>query len=268
MARYIPDISTQRWVIVASGRISRPDDYKGGGTPACVFCPGNEGMTPPEVYRVGGERPNEPGWQIRVVPNKYAITDIHEVIIHSPDDKLDIPDLTPEQMHLLMETYRNRFNAHKEEGNVLIFCNKGENAGASLHHPHSQLVVVPKQIQLDILHRESFHNIITETDAYTVYCPEFSQWPYEIWIAPKLPGKFFGETNDEELRELGKLLQLMLQKLSGMFEGLNYNYYIHHDRNWYLRIIPRLIHRAGFELGTGLSVNIKDPADAAEELKK
>ena len=47
----------------------------------------------------------------------------------------------------------------------------------------------------------------------------------------------------------------------------SYNFYIHHAKNWFLRIIPRLVHRAGFELGTGLSVNVIDPTIAAEELK-
>ena len=46
-----------------------------------------------------------------------------------------------------------------------------------------------------------------------------------------------------------------------------YNFYIYHGPDWYLRIIPRLVHREGFELGTGLSVNIVDPSVAAQEYK-
>lgn len=266
MARYIPDISTQRWVIIAPGRIARPSDQAGAARP-CPFCKGNESLTPPEVYRVG-DITNPTEWKVRVVPNKYPITDIHEVIIHSQDDKADIPDLSVEQLQNLMRTYRQRYNAHREDGNVLIFCNYGERAGASLKHPHSQLVVVPHQIRLDILNRESITNVFLTTDNYTVYCPEFSQWPYEVWITPKITGRSFGDTGDEELNDLGTILQHTIKRLRDKFEDLNYNYYIHHGHDWYVRIIPRLIHRAGFELGTGLSVNIKDPAEVAQELKE
>lgn len=266
MARYIPDISTQRWVIVAPGRIARPSDEE-EKTATCPFCPGNESLTPPEVYRVGDI--NTPSaWQVRVVPNKFPITDLHEVIIHTQSDTADLPELSREQMQHLMQTYRQRYNTHREDGNVLLFCNYGERAGASLHHPHSQLVVVPNQIRLDILHRETINNVILATNYFTAYCPEFSQWPYEVWITPKITGKPFGDTSDEELADLGQILQSMIRKLHEKFEELNYNYYIHHEKEWYLRIIPRLVHRAGFELGTGLSVNVKDPADAAQELKE
>lgn len=266
MARYIPDISTQRWVIIAPGRILRPSDHKDTAQ-ACPFCQGNEQLTPPEVYRVG-DISKQTDWKVRVVPNKFPITDIHEVIIHSPDDTADLPELSQEQVQHLMQTYRQRFNTHREDGNVLIFCNYGERAGASLRHPHSQLVVVPQQIRLDILHRESINNVIVDNTHYTVYCPEFSQWPYEVWVTPKISGKPFGDATDEELNELGNILQQVIKKLKEKFSDLNYNYYIHHGRDWYLRVIPRLIHRAGFELGTGLSVNVKDPADAAAELKE
>lgn len=266
MARYVPDIDTKRWVIIASGRIARPDDAKGDYV--CPFCQGNEHLTPPEISRIGEGMANEPGWYVRVIPNKYPIVDVHEVIIHSPSDTASIPDFSELHMGYLMHTYRDRFNAHREQGNVLIFSNYGERAGASLKHPHSQVVVVPHQIELDILHRESTSNVIIENDHYTVYCPDFSQWPYEIWIAPKAADKTFGDSSDEELNALGLLLQDMIRKLIKLFPDLHYNYYIHHDKNWYLRIIPRLIHRAGFELGTGLSVNIQDPADVAEQLRK
>ena len=102
----------------------------------------------------------------------------------------------------------------------------------------------------------------------------FSQWPFETWIAPKKRKEFYGQITDEAISDLSKVLQDTLKRLlkhlsqeSHMHpgapmvtfkHGVAYNYYIHHSQDWYLRIIPRLIHRAGFELGTGLSVNIID----------
>lgn len=265
MAKFVPDIETKRWVIIAPARSKRPK-LTAGETKICPFCQGNEAATPPEVFRIGEGNPNTPGWKVRVVPNKYPITDFHEVIIHSPDDKADIEDLPISQVELVFQTYKLRFNAHREHGHVLIFNNHGQIAGASISHPHSQVVVVPKQITLDTLHLEPVNNLISDETHFTVYAPDFSQWPYEVWIAPKKQEGTFGDISDEKLRELASIVQNILKKLTLHFENLSYNYYIHHGTDWYLRIIPRTIHRAGFELGTGLSVNVADPTDVAKAL--
>lgn len=280
MAKFVPDVKTQRWVVISPQRIRRPDQSASGPKPVCPFCPGNEAMTPPEVWRIGGEGEwNQPGWKVRVVPNKFPITDIHEVIIHSPDNEKNIERLPLEHVTLILHAYRDRYRAHEKDGQVMIFANSGEHAGASLAHPHSQLVVIPRQINLDTLAREPVTNIVYENTYFTVYCPDFSQWPYEAWIIPKKEQEIFGQIEDEALLHLSELLQRTLAKLGQMYQtsistksadGPNfpYNYYIFHGENWYLRIIPRFIHRAGFELGSGLQVNIVDPKDAAEMLKK
>src|SRR3989344_1533353 len=153
MAKYVPDITTDRWVIVAEGRSKRPQDTKlhANVNKICVFCPGFEKIPGEEIYRVGNGGPYEPGWQVRVIKNKYPITDFHEVIIHSPDDVRDIDELPLSQVQLILKVYRDRYNANSQNGHVIIFNNVGEIAGASINHPHSQLVVVPKQINLDSL---------------------------------------------------------------------------------------------------------------------
>lgn len=305
MAKFVPDLKTKRWVIIASGRVSRPhdntivpDEERGheekvetkppivSVTPEqlkkCPFEPGNEVMNPIELFRVGGAN-GDPNWRIRVIANKYPITDLHEVIIHSPDHLKDIDELPAEHVELLFQTYRQRYNYHMHEGNgqVIIFNNHDAHAGASLRHPHSQIVVVPSQINLDTVPREPVSNMVVDNKFFHLYCPDFSQWPYELWIAPKKLGTVFGEITDEEIKDLVPLLQKSLQfiikkftELGAMRKGgddldeVPYNYYLYHGTDWYLRIIPRLIHRAGFELGTGLSVNIVDPAIAAGEYRK
>lgn len=268
MAKFVPDITTSRWVVIAPGRVARPKeiDHKKQKR-ICPFCKGNESLTPPEIYRVGDGAPNTPGWKVRVVPNKFPITDLHEVIIHSPDDLKDLDELPKEQVELIFQTFRGRYQANSPHGNVLIFNNHGEHAGASLLHPHSQLVVIPHQITLEAITFEPFQNVVLENTHFTVYCPDFSQWPYEVWISPKVRNKTFGEISDEQISDLVGILQDILRKFHKRFEKPQYNFYIYHGKDWYLRIIPRLVHRAGFELGTGLSVNIVDPSDAAEELK-
>ncbi|OGG15759.1 hypothetical protein A3D77_07855 [Candidatus Gottesmanbacteria bacterium RIFCSPHIGHO2_02_FULL_39_11] len=277
MAKFVPDIKTQRWIVIAPSRLNRPDDHTVEKKPASnPFAPGNEASTPPEIYRIGEGEKDKPGWRIRVVPNKFPITDIHEVIIHSPSPTDDIAEFSRDHVVDLVMTYRQRFLANRENGQVIIFCNHGERAGASLKHPHSQLVVVPRQINLDALAREPIMNVITSTDHFYMYCPDFSQWPYEVWITPKKENTMFSDITDDEAKDLAGVLQVSVQKLKKKYEvehgkentePFAYNYYIHHAKNWFIRIIPRLIHRAGFELGTGLSVNTVDPTVAAEELK-
>lgn len=277
MAKYVPDIKTQRWVIISPGRTARPDNAK-EAKPSCPFCSGSEGLTPPEVYRIGPGEKDQPGWQVRVVPNKYPITDIHEVIIHSPDHENDIEKLPPEQVARIVTAYRDRYRAHERNGQVLIFANHGEHAGASLQHPHSQLVVVPKQINLDTLSREPITNVVNENSHFITYCPDFSQWPFEAWIVPKDEGHKFGDTSDNQLGDLAQVLQQALQRIEAasrapdiaqmaLGQEFIYNFYIYHGTSWYIRIIPRLVHRAGFELGTGLNVNMVDPITAASKLR-
>ncbi|MDH7476355.1 MAG: hypothetical protein QHH09_02680 [Microgenomates group bacterium] len=274
MAKYVPDISSRRWVIISSQRLSRPEDKLGKKNKSCPFCPGNEKLTPPEAIRFGNGEPNSPGWLVRVFPNKYPITDIHEVIVHSPDHTKDLNQLPVKQIKLILKAYRDRYNFYRKKGQVIIFNNSGLHSGASLTHPHSQLVVIPSQINLDTLSREPLNNIVDENKFFIIYCPEFSQWPYELWISPKMEGLFFGDITDEQISDLAGILQKYLKKLEKIYYGhrltnipFAYNYYIYPKENWYIRIIPRFIHRAGFELGTGLSVNIIDPFEAARELR-
>jgi len=273
VSKYVPDISTKRWVIISPLRVDRPTQRKHKNI--CPFCPGNEKETPLELMRYGTGHANEKGWTVRVIPNKYPITDIHEVIIHSPSSNKDIEELNVNHVELILKTYRLRYNLHKKSGQVLIFCNHGENAGASLDHPHSQIVVLPNQINLDVVVKEPIQNVIIANKYFDVYCPDFSQWPYEVWIAPRIEKTVFGDILDEHITDLSEIFQSILKKLQRVHKKIapshmsfSYNYYIYPKENWYLRIIPRFIHRAGFELGTGLSVNTVDPQQAAEELRK
>jgi len=288
VAKFVPDLSTNRWVIIAEDRSKRPQEEQ---TPKsavkfCFFCPGYEKIPGEELYRIGTGGAYEIGWKVRVIKNKYPITDFHEVIIHSPSDTDDIDKLPIDQVKLILQTYKERFNANFENGHVIIFNNVGEMAGASIRHPHSQLVVVPRQINLDTLSQEPVQNVLVDNANFVVYCPEFSQWPFEIWVAPKKKDTYFGEITDLEIADLAPILQDALKRLitrltvkdSGHFDpgvpmvhfkgAPAYNFYIHHDKNWYIRIVPRLVHRAGFELGTGLAVNTMDPTDAVNILKE
>lgn len=278
MPTFIPDSNTKRYVIISPMRHDRPTSSD--SSHVCPFCPGNERLTPPEVYRISKSmlQPSDTDWSVRVVPNKYPITDIHEVFILSPHHTADIPQLSLEHMQVVMKVFQERTLAHQEKGTVIIFGNHGLESGASISHPHAQLVVIPSSVPFDALEKEAVSNIITETDSFQVYCPDFSQWPYEVWIVPKTAGTSFAQVTEEQRNGLGFLLQKILQSQKKLYENpefhfhkenkpFAYNYYISHGTNYYIRVVPRFIHRAGFELGTGLSVNTVPPSDAAEQIK-
>lgn len=275
MSKYVPDVISHRWVIIASSRLARPEEgSKKNKSRKCTFCEKNEKASPNEVFRIGKGEPNKPGWDVRVIANKYPITDYHEVIIHSPGHEKHIEELPVEQVYKILKAYKERFNFYRKTGQVLIFCNNGEHAGASMDHPHSQMVVIPMQINLDTLAKEPINNVVQDTQNFTTYCPDFSQWPYEVWIAPKDGRGRYGDLTDEQLQEMAGILQVTLKQLKKIFKNhkltnmdFAYNYYIYPGHNWYLRIIPRFVHRAGFELGTGLNVNIVDPSEASLELR-
>ena len=161
-----------RWVIISSERSRRPSDFKPEParprTPNCVFCPGNEEKTPPEILagRPPDSRPNTPGWSYRVVPNKFPALRIegdlepsgeglfdrmngvgaHEVVIESPDHDAALAALTVEEVADVLLAFRERMVDLKKDPRfeyVLVFKNHGVAAGASLEHPHSQLIATP-----------------------------------------------------------------------------------------------------------------------------
>jgi UDPglucose--hexose-1-phosphate uridylyltransferase len=159
------------WVVFAPERQRRPQDYatailKPGALDP--FAEGNERLTPPEVFALRKEktRPNEPGWRVRVVPNRYPamriegqlesvphglydrVTGIgaHEVIIETPDLKTALEDLTISGMAEVFASYRERMLDLDKDSRFLhiyVFKNFGPNAGASIAHAHSQLVALP-----------------------------------------------------------------------------------------------------------------------------
>ena len=177
------DPITGRWVIISTDRAKRPSDFlresveiKGIGI--CPFCYGNESKTPPEVLQYGrnGSGPNTPGWQVRVVPNKFPALGIegdldregdglfdrmngvgaHEVIIETPDHRSTLATMTEKQIEDVLWAFRDRMLDLKNDRRfryILIFKNHGEAAGASLEHPHSQLIalpIVPKRVREEV----------------------------------------------------------------------------------------------------------------------
>jgi len=173
------DPVTGRWVIIASDRVKRPSDFlrepvvRQAGR-FCPFCPGNELKTPPELlaYRTHGG-PNEPGWTLRVIPNKFPALRVegdmnrggdglydrmngvgaHEVFIETPEHTATLAELPEKRLEELFWAFRDRIVDLRRDVRlryILLYKNHGEAAGATLEHSHSQLIalpVLPKRVQ-------------------------------------------------------------------------------------------------------------------------
>jgi UDPglucose--hexose-1-phosphate uridylyltransferase len=186
------DPITERWVIISTERARRPSDFVREPLPTtssgrfCPFCPGNERKTPAEVlaYR-DGSGPNQPGWSLRVIPNKFPVLGIegdllregegifdkmqgigaHEVVIETPEHALSITDLSEKAIEQVLWAFRERIADLKNDRRlryVLLFKNQGEAAGATLEHTHSQLIalpVVPKRVQEEMDGAKTYYDL-------------------------------------------------------------------------------------------------------------
>lgn len=264
--QFLQNPLSKKWVILSPRRAQRPD-VADGIEPACPFCPGKEEGE--EIYRVGGGK-GDSNWQIRVVKNKFPFASIHEVIVHSPDHDKNFGELPLPQAELIFQTYRQRYNTHKDKGQVYIFHNRHKEGGESLPHPHSQLVAVPFEIEMDTPSLVTSDNELAyATNRFVIFCPKSSQWPDEVWIAPKARGRAFGEITDTEIADLAFTLSRLIQVFDLRHENeFPFNFYIYPGGDWYLRIIPRGKTLGGFEIGTGIFINTQDPKETIEFIKE
>jgi len=318
-----------RWVIISSERDRRPSDFapeparRRGGS--CVFCPGNEAKTPPELIagRPPGARPDTPGWAYRVVANKFPALRIegeleptgeglfdrmngvgaHEVIIESPDHDATLATMSLDAVAEVLLAFRERVIDLKKDVRfdyVLVFKNHGDAAGASLEHPHSQLIATPIIPQLvaeelagsaqyfalkercvwcDIVRQErrDHRRLIQEAEGFVAVAPFASRFPFETWILPARHRSSFEEADVSELRGLAAVLRGLLQRMDRVLQSPPFNFMLHtaplHDGSvehfhWHLEIIPKLTQVAGFEWGSGFFINPLPPEDAAASLRE
>lgn len=264
--RFIQDKKSGKFIILSPRRAKRPDVAHDAPT-LCPFCPGRE-HEDSDIFRIGGE-PGDSNWETRVIANKFPFTDIHELIIHSPDHHKNFDELPLEQVEKIILAYKDRYNAHKDKGKVYIFHNRGEAGGESLPHPHTQLTVIPNDVRDEIMEpRDLGTEDKIETRFFSIFCPQESRWPDEVWISSKRGG-VFGDINEEEISDLASVLNRLI-KILDLRHGheFPFNFYIYPGENWYLRIMPRVKSLGGFEIGTGIYINTQEPNDTLVFLKK
>lgn len=325
-----------RWVIIATERGKRPTDFNPepirDDTGFCPFCEGHEDKTPPEIFALRGDHQaaNGPGWQVRVVPNKFPALRIegemgkagvgmydkmngigaHEVIIETPEHNKKLHMHAPESLARVFGAYKERLvdlNKDKRLKYILIFKNEGRQAGASLSHPHSQLIatpVTPKRVKEELLGAKDYFNykdrcvfcdiireeitqearIIYENRGFLAFCPFASRFPFEIWLLPKRHSPDYYTVEHEEMLLLSDAIIAIMRKLAVALNNPQYNFVLHTgpvrwarmgywvtldvDYHWHIEIMPKLTHVAGFEWGTGFYINPTIPEEAAKYLRE
>ena len=317
-----------RWVIIATDRARRPSDFvaepvRPVGT-ECVFCEGNEDKTPPELLagRSPESRPNGPGWSYRVVANKFPALRIegeleptgeglfdrmngvgaHEVVIETPTHAASLATLPVEAVADVLLAFRERMVDLKKDPRfeyVLVFKNHGEAAGASLEHPHSQLIATPiipimvaeemagaaryyamkeRCVWCDIQRQErrGGRRTIVEASGFLALAPFAPRFPFETWILPTVHRAAFEESGVDELRNLAELLSGFLRRMNRVLGDPPFNFMLHtaplrgselESFHWHLEVIPKLTRVAGFEWGSGFFINPLPPEDAAAALR-
>jgi UDPglucose--hexose-1-phosphate uridylyltransferase len=304
------DYILDRWVIIATERGKRPHEFsakKNDDKPTIdYFAPGNEHLTPPEIGRWPKDAKGN-DWKIRWFPNKFSAvkaeghftirTDndfftfadaygYHEVIVENPDTDGSIEDEDVQLIEELLKVYAQRIRElSKKDGikYVIVFKNKGSDAGTSIYHTHSQIIAFNK-VPETILEKEravskygydpyekimqiekNSNRKIKENNSMICFSPYASRFPMEAVIFPKRFVLSITEFTDAELKDFAALLKHLLLRLKTI--NAQYNFYLHYGiekMRFHLIIAPRLSKWAGFEMATDTVINTVAPEEAAK----
>ena len=329
------DLVGQDWVLIATGRAQKPEMFKKDkrqketvSKKQCPFCDIHGQETPTLAFNQGKELPivetrKVPDkWTTIVIPNKYPAVipgksleerteggihkrmnavGFHEVII-TLDHQKQIAQFNQAQVKELMDVYQSRYKSlmnQKFVNYISIFHNHGKEAGASIAHPHSQLITTPLvdvKLKHALANSEKFfeekgkcvychmneiekrikNRIVFENDNYLVVCPFASKVAFEIIISPKKHLAHFEEATEWEKQDLAEAFGVAINKLYKGLDDPSYNFYLHTAPcdgksypfyHWHWTILPKTSIPAGFEFGTGIEISTIEPENAAEYLR-
>lgn len=333
------DLVTNDWVLIATGRAKRPHAFVKvkrekfyQSKESCPFENPQKSTNadPLLVYDKKGRRKthdewkkNPNNWFLQVIPNKfpavsagtcdesheegpYFVMDgvgFHEVII-TKDHKKQAAEFSQKEIEILVRAYKERYLALKNQNCVRyisIFHNHGKESGASLSHPHSQLIAIP-MIPQDVgrslvgskkyydSHKRCVHcvmlewevvdkkRIVFENELAIAFCPFISRAAFEVRVFPKIHSPAFEQINEKEMKKFTEVLRVSLAKIYKGLKDPAYNFFIHtapventddyHHYHWHIEILPKMGTWAGFELGTGIEISAIEPEKAAEFLRK
>lgn len=322
------NLVTDDWVVVAVGRKNRPDDFAAkieeknkDNKDECLFC---DPIASGQEEDVLIYKTDKGEWTLRVFPNKfpafsrpiggrvsheeegpYFMMDgvgYHEVIV-TRDHNKHIGKMDPIMVAELLDAYQTRYldlMSRKSVRYIKIFHNHGEKAGASIVHPHSQLIatsVVSSYNTRELTEAENYHKankkcvfctmieweadfgkrVIFENELFIAYCPFASRVAFEIRITPKKHAPYFERMSDEDKIAAGEALHESIRKLTTVIEGVSFNFYVdtapcdgkdYPHYHWHIEILPRTAIWAGFELSSGVEITAIEPEVAADYLRK
>lgn len=308
------DVFSGDMIIYAPDRITRPTDLKPIKDEEevfeeyhrkCPFCRGNERYSPEETFEI-----KENGrWICRSVYNKFPIIDkscdlikgTHEVIIDNYKHNKSFYNMNGEEFKNMFLIYQNRYKEYIGDEDVLyvsIFKNFLKKAGASLSHPHSQIIsmsIIPKEIrnEIDILNKNYYEKkenlykkiidkeillnerVVYNGEKFIVLVPYASIYGNEVRVICKDNSKFEDLTlnNVEELSYIFDKLFKNIYKVCGY---MPFNLCLHtHPKNLkgsellnlHFHIIPRKYSFGGFEISNGIYVSSVIPKDFANKIK-
>jgi len=314
------NLLTGRWVTVVPSRANRASDFaprtqqvESDPERSCPLCPGATRDEAPlfESVDTNGD------WKMRVIPNRYpafegdeslAVRNLgpvhvmaeasgtHEVFVFQPEHTQRLDMFSDEVIAELMATLKSRFVAHANTPNIRYtqaIVNHGREAGASLAHPHGQLLGLPF-VPGEILEEEraferfkggcivcttveaeaNTERFVLDNEHATVICPFWSSSPYEMLIMPKSHQQHLVDSSTAELTGVGIAIRDALAHLVKTLGDIAFNLVFHtapsHHTgmyHWHVHLFPKLTTTAGFERGTGVMINIVAPEHAATELR-
>ena len=264
------------WVIVSSVRSERPNEFASSqlAHAACPFCPGEEHRTPDEI---AARHTADGAWRLRVVPNKFPALccgdasppknhglyrnlpgfGSHEVVIETPRHVSAVHERPLNEIEILLQMYAERVEAlyaNPQLHYVSVFRNCGAAAGASLAHPHSQIIgldqlppLVARKLAASHDHyREHRRCLLCEItgaevqagdrllyldDHCVAFCPPASRFPYQILLTTRTHNHDFSATGPEDLRALANALRTLVGYLHERLDAPAYNWLLHTATN-------------------------------------
>jgi UDPglucose--hexose-1-phosphate uridylyltransferase len=227
----------------------------------------------------------------------------HEVIIETTDHFTHLGLLPVDHVADVMRAYLHRYRDLRGDQRfayALLFRNHGRTAGASLSHPHSQLIalpVVPKRAREELEASERYfgkqgqcifcamiaqeaatrERLVWEDEHFIAVVPYAARFPFEVWLLPRGHQADFADVASPMVAPLARALRETLNRLHTSLANPPYNFIIHsmpyredvrHSYHWHIEIFPRLTQVAGFEWGSGFYINPVVPEDAARYLRE
>lgn len=315
------------WVVIATARNKRPEEMAAKRLDRLITpidkCPFEDFEASGSVVLMEESLPDSKEWLVRFISNKFPALDNkrksvkkieigpyekmngyghHEVVILKSHER-PLSDYSNEEMTVLLQSLQKRYRElakDKKIKHISIYHNWGYSAGASVYHPHLQMIALPvvsssakrvldgierywkkkqKCLHCEIINFElqDRKRVIFENKNSVVITPYISSEPFELRIYPKNHSPFFEDASVEEIKAMAENLKRGLMVLREKVSDPDLNFFIHtapvyqKDKSqhfhWHIEIIPRVCISAGFEISTGIEITPMDPDEGAEFLK-